>query len=77
MWSASRPGRFTRGGNSPWYPWDRRLDGPQSQSGRRGEEKILDPPGTQLQPAASRILRYTSEINLEGPRKTANDLKSV
>jgi hypothetical protein len=37
-WSASRPGRFTLG-----YPLDRRLGGPQSRSGRRGEEKILDP----------------------------------
>jgi hypothetical protein len=28
------------------YPLDRRLSGPQSQSGRRGKEKILDPNGT-------------------------------
>jgi hypothetical protein len=28
------------------YPLDRRLDGPQSRSGRRGEEKILDHNGT-------------------------------
>jgi hypothetical protein len=33
-------------GNSPRYPLDRRLDGPQSWSGRRGEDKILDPTGT-------------------------------
>jgi hypothetical protein len=26
-------------GNSPWYPLDRRLGGPQSRSGRGGEEK--------------------------------------
>jgi hypothetical protein len=24
---------------SPWYPFDRRLGGPQSRSGRCGEEK--------------------------------------
>jgi hypothetical protein len=36
-WSASHPRRFTRRGNSPWYPLDRRLSGPQSQTGRRGE----------------------------------------
>jgi hypothetical protein len=30
----------------PRYPLDRRLGGPQSQSGRSGEEKILDPIGT-------------------------------
>jgi hypothetical protein len=31
---------------SPWYPLDRRLCGPRSRSGRRGEEKVLDPTGT-------------------------------
>jgi hypothetical protein len=40
-WSASHPGRFT-----PRYPLDRRLGGPQSQSRRREEEKILDPTRT-------------------------------
>jgi hypothetical protein len=33
-WSASRPGRFTQ--------LDRSLCGPQSRSGQRGEERILD-----------------------------------
>jgi hypothetical protein len=27
-------------GKNPWYPFDRRLGGPQSRSGRGGEEKI-------------------------------------
>jgi len=27
-------------GKSPRYPWDRRLGGPQSRSGRGGEEKV-------------------------------------
>jgi hypothetical protein len=31
---------------SPRYPLDRRLGGPQSRSGRRGEDKILVPTGT-------------------------------
>jgi hypothetical protein len=31
----------------PRYPLDRRLGGPQSRCGRRGEEKILDPPVVQ------------------------------
>jgi hypothetical protein len=35
--SASRPGRFTSQGKSPWYPFDRRLGGTQSRSGRGGE----------------------------------------
>jgi hypothetical protein len=33
-------------GESPRYQLDRRLGGPQSRSGRPGEEKILDPTGT-------------------------------
>jgi hypothetical protein len=43
-WSASRPGRFTLQGKSPWYPLDRRLGGPQSRSGGGGEEKNSQPP---------------------------------
>jgi len=31
-------------GKSPWYPLDRRLDGPQSHSERGGEEKNSQPP---------------------------------
>jgi hypothetical protein len=30
-------------GKSTWYQLDRRLGGPQSRSGRGGEEKILSP----------------------------------
>jgi hypothetical protein len=30
-------------GKSPWYPLDRRLGGPQSWSGRGGEEKNSQP----------------------------------
>jgi len=30
-------------GKSPWYPLDRRLDGPQSNSGSGGEEKSSQP----------------------------------
>jgi hypothetical protein len=33
-------------GKSPLYPLERRLGGPQSQFGRRGEENILDPAET-------------------------------
>jgi hypothetical protein len=45
--------------NSPRYPVDRRLGGPQNQSGRRRGEKILDPTETRtltpsvVQPVAS------------------------
>jgi hypothetical protein len=31
-------------GKSPWYSFDRRLGGPQSRSGRGGEEKNSQPP---------------------------------
>jgi hypothetical protein len=34
-------------GSSPRYPLDRRLEGPQSLCGRRGDEKSVDPTGTQ------------------------------
>jgi hypothetical protein len=41
-------------GKSPLYPLDRRFGGPQSRSGRRGEEKILDSTGTRtLNPRSS------------------------
>jgi hypothetical protein len=43
-WSASRPGRFTPRERAPFYPLDRRLGGPQSRSGRGGEEKNSQPP---------------------------------
>jgi hypothetical protein len=42
-WSASRPCRLTPGGNSPQYPLDRRLGGPQSRSGCYKEEKNILP----------------------------------
>jgi hypothetical protein len=42
--SVSCPGHFTLQGKSPWYPLDRRLGGPQSRSGRGGEEKNSQPP---------------------------------
>jgi hypothetical protein len=51
-------------GKSPRYPLDRKLGGPQSRSGRFGEEKILDPTWTGtptpsvVQPVASRYTDY-------------------
>jgi len=32
-------GQLYTQGKSPWYPLDRRLGGPQTQSGSGGEEK--------------------------------------
>jgi hypothetical protein len=51
-------------GKSPQYPLYRTLGGPQSQSGRCEEEKILEPTGTRtldpsvVQPVASRYTNY-------------------
>jgi hypothetical protein len=44
-WSASRSCRFTPGERAR-YLLDMRLGGPQSRSGRGGEEKIIVPTGT-------------------------------
>jgi hypothetical protein len=51
------PAALPPGKVPPRYPLDRRLGGPQSRSGRRGEEKILDPTGTPQTP--SPVSRYT------------------
>jgi hypothetical protein len=42
-WSASRPGHFTPRERAP-VPIGERLGGPQSRSGRGGEEKNSQPP---------------------------------
>jgi hypothetical protein len=41
-WSAHAPAALPQG-KGPWYPLDRRLGGPQSRSGRGGEEKNSQP----------------------------------
>jgi hypothetical protein len=47
-------------GKRPRYPFDRRLGGPQSRSGRP-EEKIIDPTGTRTPiPLASRYTIYAT-----------------
>jgi hypothetical protein len=62
-WSASHPGRFIPQGKSPLYSLDRRLDGPQSQSGRGSEDKNSQPLSglgfAIIQPVAQ---RYTTEL---------------
>jgi hypothetical protein len=49
-WLASRPGRFTPEERAPGTHW---MGGPQNRSGRRGEEKILDPTGTRTSTSRS------------------------
>jgi hypothetical protein len=50
-WLASRPGHFTHRERAPGAHWIGRLGGPQSWSGRHGEEKILYPAGTNSNPS--------------------------
>jgi hypothetical protein len=56
-------GQLYTQGKSPWYPLDRRLDGPQSRSGHGAEEKNSQPlQGLQpliIQPVAQ---PYTAEL---------------
>jgi hypothetical protein len=51
-------------GKSPWHPLDRRMGGPQSRSGRGGEEKNSQPLSglepTIIQPV---VQRYTTELS--------------
>jgi hypothetical protein len=57
------PGRFTPQGKSPWYPFDRRLVGSQSRSGRRGKDKnSRHLPG--LEVITVSILRATGHQNV-------------
>jgi hypothetical protein len=63
-WPDSRSGRFIPRERSPRYSLDRRLGGPQSRSGRGGEEKNSQPlPGLEppiFHPVAQ---RYTTEVS--------------
>jgi hypothetical protein len=57
------PRPLYRQGKSPWYPLDRRLDGPQSRSGCGGEKNSQPLPGLEpriIQPVAQ---RYTTELS--------------
>jgi hypothetical protein len=49
---------------SSWYPLDRRLSGPQSRVGRRGEEKNSQPlPGLETPLTQPVARRYTTELS--------------
>jgi len=52
-WSTSHPGCFIRRERAPWYPLDRRLGGPHSQSGCSGEEN-----NSQFLPALKPLIIY-------------------
>jgi hypothetical protein len=63
-------------GKSPRYPLDRRLGGPQSRSGRFGEQKILDPywdsnsDPSVVQPVTSRYTDYAIPAPVMGVHLT-------
>jgi hypothetical protein len=50
-------------GNNPLYPLDRRLVGPQSLSGRCGEEKNLALPGLKPGPSNPYPVAISTEIS--------------
>jgi hypothetical protein len=50
--SVPRPGRFKPWGKSPSYPFDKRLCGPQSQSGC-GDEEEESQPLPEIEPRSS------------------------
>jgi hypothetical protein len=51
------------------YPLDRRLGGPQSRSGRRGEEKIHDPTGirTPTYPSSNVVASRYTDYTIPAP----------
>jgi hypothetical protein len=50
--------------NSPWYPLDRRLGGPESLSGRVGEEKKFQAHAGTRSPIIQPLTqRYTTELS--------------
>jgi hypothetical protein len=60
--SFSRPGHFTPWGIRRRYPSHSRQDGPQTQSGRREEEKCCHD-GNRLRVIKPRILMYAPSLN--------------
>jgi hypothetical protein len=62
------------GGKCPRYPLDSRLGGPQSRSGRCGEEKILDPTGTRT-PTPRSFSRYPVAILTTLSRSWVDNIK--
>jgi hypothetical protein len=56
-------------------PLDRRLGGPQSRSGRRWEEKILDPTGTRTPPYLA--VEVNSSVARDGSRARAEVRRSI
>jgi hypothetical protein len=63
-WSASFPGE-----KAPWYPFDRRLSGPQRLSGHGGKKKkIPDPVGKHLSDRAESLVTKLTELSIPSKR---------
>jgi hypothetical protein len=63
---------ITAWGNSPWYPLDRRLDGPRCRCGRYGEEKNVAPAGNQtvaVWPVARCYTDWTTHLRKYGVKR--------
>jgi hypothetical protein len=60
-------------GKSPWYPLDRRLGGPQSRSGRCGEEKYSQPLSG-LEPPIIQLVTQSCTTELSQIPHRTNDL---
>jgi hypothetical protein len=61
---------------SPWYPFDRRLRGPQNRAWRRGEGKNLTPTGTQTR-SLGRPARSQSLYRLRYPASRRARMKFI
>jgi hypothetical protein len=79
-WSALRPGEIA----PPRYPLDRRLRGPHTRSGLRGEEKNLAPIGTRtptpsaVQPVLNKTISRVSFVRtLTKILLAASDLENL
>jgi hypothetical protein len=74
MWVVSfTPQPLYPQGKSPWYPMERGMGGPQSQSGRGGEEKnsqlLPGPEHAIIQPLPSAVpLSYPGSLRIPVPR---------
>jgi len=60
-------------GNNPRYPLDRRLDGPQSRSGRGDEKKSHHCPHWELNPG--RVARSSQPSKLNSPKNLVSRLR--
>jgi hypothetical protein len=64
-------------GKIPWYPLDRRLGGPQSRSGRGGEEKNSQPPAGNRTSNPNHPVRSQSLYRLSYPGSIKQNIDNL